>query len=225
MTIVRLKKEGVLGTRTSGIDSGPYVNVLNDTGSCLVNLILQTNHTRPDPIAVQNFLKSMDSMNKHTYGKQQIFKGNHSDNTETYIVWSHLNESLLSTNPLMAELYQMALNHPQNENGEQPTPSLMPWESANLPLFSETRRALLQIPHWPRRVWVEQKLNQGNQSTPLPLRELLLPSPLRQRLALPIRSSSTNWKLTQVRWQLVEFCLKLTRLRARSQWWSTIQEG
>ena len=152
MTIVRLKKEGVLGTRISGIDSGDYVNVLNDTGSYLVDTLLQTNHTRPDPIAVQNFLKSMDSINKQTYGKHQIFKGNHSDNTETYIVWSHLNESLLSTNPLMAELYQMALNHPQNENGEQPTPSLMPWESANLPLFSETRRMLLQIPHWPRRV-------------------------------------------------------------------------
>ena len=32
MTIVRLKKEGVLGTRISGIDSGDYVNVLSDTG-------------------------------------------------------------------------------------------------------------------------------------------------------------------------------------------------
>jgi len=63
MTIVRLKKEGVLGTRISGIDSGDYVNVLNDTGSYLVDTLLQTNHTRPDPIAVQNFSKSMDSIN------------------------------------------------------------------------------------------------------------------------------------------------------------------
>jgi len=54
---------------------------------------------------------------------------------------------------------------------------------------------------------------------------LLLPSPLLQRLALPIRSFSMNWKLTQVRWPWVESCLKLTLTRARSQWWSITPEG
>jgi hypothetical protein len=44
----------------------------------------------------------------------------------------------------------------------------MPWDSANLPLFSETRRTLLQIPHWPRHIWLANKDILQNGQQPLP---------------------------------------------------------